>query len=95
MIKNYMEELVLEAVKELSKKLSVCTCEKYMLDVAAIALNQLPPKYLVTEKGEVYSKIESLTQQFGVDIITTVTKAIEIVNNNPQHYCVKNLLKEI
>jgi len=84
-LKNYMEELVFDAIKNLSKELSVCTCEKCMFDVAAIALNDLPTKYVVTEKGMLYSKIETLKQQFEVDIITAVTKAIEKVNKNPQH----------
>jgi len=90
-LKNFMEELVFDAVKDLSKELSVCTCEKCMLDVAAIALNDLPPKYVVTEKGKLYSKIETLKQQFEVDIITAVTKAIEKVNKNPQHEGVKGV----
>jgi len=84
-LKNYMEELVFDAIKNLSKELSDCTCEKFMFDVAAIALNDLPTKYVVTEKGMLYSKIETLKQQFEVDIITAVTKAIEKVNKNPQH----------
>lgn len=85
MLKNYMEELVFGAVQDLSAKLSTCTCEKCLLDISAIALNELPTKYVVTEKGELYSKIETLKQQFEVDITTAVTKAIRIVNKNPQH----------
>jgi len=85
LLKNYMEELVFNMIEDLSKKISICTCQKCMLDIAAIALNELPPKYVVTEKGELYSKLEILKQQFEVDIVSSVTKAIEKVGNHPQH----------
>ena len=82
LLKNYMEELVFNMIEDLSKKISICTCQKC---IAAIALNELPPKYVVTEKGELYSKLEILKQQFEVDIVSSVTKAIEKVGNHPQH----------
>ena len=45
------------------------------MDIASKALNDLPPHYVVTEKGEVYSKINALRQQFEVDVISAITKA--------------------
>ncbi len=50
-IKNYMEDVVFGQMKEVLADINMCTCEKCLLDVAAIALNDLPPKYVVTEKG--------------------------------------------
>lgn len=84
-IKNYMEEIVYNLMKEVLTDINVCTCEKCLMDIAAIALNDLPPKYIVTEKGELYSKINALRQQFEVDVIAAITKAAVIVKRNPRH----------
>lgn len=84
-IKNYMEEIVFNLMEEVLKDINVCTCEKCILDIAALALNDLPPKYIVTEKGELYSKINTLKQQFEVDVISALTKAAVLVKRNPKH----------
>ncbi len=84
-IKNYMEEVVLSFMKEVIDDIDVCTCPKCAMDMAAIALNNLPPKYIVTEKGELYSRINSLKQQFEVDVILELTKAAGVVRDNPRH----------
>lgn len=84
-IKNYMEEIVFKQIKDVLKDIEICTCEKCTMDIAALALNNLPPKYVVTEKGELYSKIDTLKQQFEVDVIAAITKAAVTVKRNPRH----------
>lgn len=85
LIKNYMEEIVFNTMKEILDDLNVCKCEKCILDMAAIALNDLPSKYIVTAKGELYSKVNLLKQQFEVDVISAITKAAILVKRNPKH----------
>lgn len=85
MIKNYMEEIVFNLINEVLEDINVCNCEKCTMDIAAIALNDLPPKYIVTEKGELYSKINALKQQFEVDVIAAITKAAVLVKRKPRH----------
>lgn len=85
LLKNYMEEIVFNLLKEVLDDINVCTCEKCMLDIAAIALNDLPPKYIVTEKGELYTKVNALKQQFEVDVISAITKAAVLVKRKPRH----------
>jgi competence protein ComFB len=80
-----MEEIVFNKMKDVLTDINMCTCDKCLLDIAAIALNDLPPKYLVTEKGELYSKINTLKQQFEVDVIAAITKAAVLVKRNPRH----------
>lgn len=83
---NCMETAVINMTSHILKKQeNICTCEKCKLDIVAIALNNLPPKYVVSEKGEVYTKIKEMEAQFDVDIIKELTKAIEIVSKNPRH----------
>lgn len=84
-IKNYMEEVVYMLIDDILNDLNFCRCKKCTMDIAAIALNQLPPKYIVTEKGELYSKISTLKQQFEVDVISAITKAAVLVKRSPRH----------
>ncbi|OPZ92967.1 MAG: Late competence development protein ComFB [Firmicutes bacterium ADurb.Bin419] len=84
-IKNYMEEIVFSLMKEVLDDINVCSCDKCILDIAAIALNDLPTRYIVSEKGELYSKINSLKQQFEVDVISAITKAAVLVKRSPRH----------
>ncbi|NMA66121.1 MAG: late competence development ComFB family protein [Clostridiaceae bacterium] len=84
-LKNYMEEVVKYAVEEILHDINVCQCERCKLDIIAKSLNDLPPKYVITPKGEVYSKINKLRNQFEVDVIAAVTKAAILVKRNPSH----------
>jgi len=86
-LKNYMEDLVwdqLDAV--IARHPGVCNCEKCKYDITALALNFLPPRYIVTAKGETFTRIKSLEQQFNIDIIAAISQAIKIVSGRPQHH---------
>ena len=83
---NYTEQLVIEQLEELleqDKYSEVCKCEKCILDMCTYSLNRLRPQYVVSHKGEVYTKIQDFNQQSKVDVMSTVAKAIEIVSENP------------
>jgi len=80
-----MEVCVGDLIDPVLKDIDCCTCEKCLLDIMAIALNELPPKYVVTRKGEMYTKLWVLRQQLDVDIISALTKAAAAVGKNPRH----------
>ncbi|MGM0379371.1 MAG: late competence development ComFB family protein [Bacillota bacterium] len=85
-IHNFMEVAVEKLLPRVLKSYpGVCTCDKCMTDIKAIALNNLKPKYVSTEKGELYSKVDGMSNQFEVDIEKEIVKAIEIVKENPRH----------
>ncbi|NLG89708.1 MAG: late competence development ComFB family protein [Clostridiaceae bacterium] len=84
-IKNYMEEVVFHCMDDVLKDINMCKCEICRMDIAAKALNDLPPQYVVTKKGEVYSKINNLKVQFEVDVISAITKAAVLVKRYPRH----------
>ena len=84
-LQNYMEEIVLEMMDDILSEMNVCKCDRCIIDVAGKALNDLPTKYFVTEKGKLYSKIDVLKNQFEVDIITAITKAAILVKRSPNH----------
>jgi competence protein ComFB len=84
-LKNHMEEVVFNQMKYVLEDVKMCKCEKCQMDIAAIALNELPPKYVVTEKGVLFSKIDSLQQQFEIDVTAAIIKAAQIVRKAPWH----------
>lgn len=84
-LKNYMEEIIFNLIDQVIIDMDVCKCEKCINDIAAITLNSLPAKYVVTEKGELYSKVSLLKVQVEVDVITEITKAALLVKENPKH----------
>lgn len=84
-LKNMMEILVLEKLDEMSDQLDCCKCEKCRLDIASYALNRLPPKYVATYLGEVYSKLDTLSVQYDADLLNAIYQAAQIVKENPSH----------
>lgn len=80
-----MEEVVFNLIDQVIVDIDVCKCEKCVKDIAAITLNSLPTKYVVTEKGELYSKVSLLKMQVEVDVITAITKAALLVKESPKH----------
>lgn len=84
-ITNYMEILVYEVLDTVIKEMDLCKCERCRMDIAALALNSLSPKYVVTYDEILYTKMNLLYQQFEVDIITAVTKAAMAIKENPRH----------
>lgn len=85
-LKNYMETLVWQYLPDvLASHRDACTCQHCRYDVAALALNFLPPRYVVTAKGQTLAKVKSLDQQFYVDIVTALTNAITLVKSRPHH----------
>lgn len=86
MIKNYMEDAVDHILPKLLEDYgNICKCNQCLEDIKAIALNSLEPRYVVTDKGSVYVKLNELINQFNTDVIKELVKAIDIVSNNPRH----------
>ncbi len=84
---NVMEILVSETIDEIfNLDKSICDCCRCRLDICAVALNNLPTKYVVTAQGEVLHRTSVLKNQFKVDIIRELTEAIETVRENPHHF---------
>ncbi len=83
---NYMEDVVFENLdKLLSEQNDMCKCDRCKLDIAAMVLNHVPAKYVVTQKGSIYTRLAELGLQFRADIIRELTRAIEIVRKKPNH----------
>lgn len=90
MLKNYSEVAVQALLNEVvdnyqKKNLGICTCESCLEDIAAAALNRLPPRYAVTEKGKIYTSVAF--EQIGgkAEVIAAIIHALAIVSKNPRH----------
>ena len=85
-LKNVMEDVVASYVDEvLEQDKEFCGCPHCRLDVIAVSLNYLKPKYVVSPKGYAYAKIDELQAQFRADTIVAATRAMKIVKRNPRH----------
>lgn len=83
---NFMEDVVKSYVDEvIEKDPSFCGCDRCRLDVIALALNSVDPKYVVTTKGYAYARMGELQAQFRADTIVAVTKALRTVKEHPLH----------
>lgn len=92
MVKNVMETLVWNSLENVLDNFpNACKCNICKCDIAAIALNNLTPKYVATEIGEIYSKTEILENQYRADVISAITRAIIRVMQYPR--C--NVLKKV
>lgn len=79
---NLAEQLVADRLEAVFEKFNCCRCDKCRHDVAALALNALPPQYVVAEPEEIPAL---LAQAPTKDIPGALVKAILQVKSNPQH----------
>jgi len=88
-IHNYVEDVVKDVLDEMIRNQEAlkefCENDGNRMDIVAATLNKLMPKYAVTAKGRVYTKIEELAAQYKADVIREISKAIEVVKGNPRH----------
>ncbi|NBC28450.1 MAG: competence protein ComFB [Spirochaetes bacterium] len=81
---NEAEHLViheLETQLEFSENADVCRTQDCMLDMAAFALNQVPPLYRATLLGRIYA--QELDQKYHDQVTEAVRTAIARVRDNP------------
>lgn len=88
MVKNYMEILVDEILKDSIKKnksFVKCGCEECIDNIKAIALNNIKPFYVTCKVGEVYGTYNNKIVQNRADIAVEISKAADIVGEKPKH----------
>jgi len=85
-IKNYMEDIAKRNRDEqMSNRTDICKCDRCKLDVFAYAINHLPPKYVVTDRGHIFTKLQEMEVQFNADVTREVLKAIEFIKSHKRH----------
>lgn len=86
-LKNFNEYIVDHLIHDILKQYTdICKCDKCILDIKAITLNHMDPKYVVSEKGELFSKMNyQFKQQEIINATKFIVQAIELVSKNPHH----------
>ncbi|MCU0650951.1 MAG: late competence development ComFB family protein [Candidatus Omnitrophica bacterium] len=85
-IQNYMEDVVQDELELLlSERDNICKCQKCKYDMMVMALNKLPPQYVITNRGRLYTKLTEQEAQFKADVVKELTRSILKVSRNPQH----------
>lgn len=88
MLKNYMEDVVLDVLRDItikSRHPECCFCEKCTQDIIALSLSRLKGKYAASLEGEIFARVEQSTRQVRADALLAVMEAINIVAKNPRH----------
>jgi hypothetical protein len=87
-LKNYNEDLVLETVKIVLKdRKDIHPTRSFILDVAAYALNRIPPKYITSERGFTREFVDAGNGNGEegeklinvIELITLINHAVEVV----------------
>lgn len=81
-IHNYYESLVQERIAETDEYKNDKMDEDFLEDVACVALNQLPPKYVRYSVDLIFYMSTQERDEIYVNVDEAIRKAIETVSNN-------------
>ncbi len=84
-IVNVMERLVREKAPQYISQFHVCGCRRCLADVTALALTELPAKYVVINRSAVSPLMNFYSTKYAGRITVEVTKACMAVQKNPHH----------
>lgn len=82
---NVCEELVRDKVHEYMDRFNECKCKRCVADTMALALTNLPPKYVVLNNKNEIPFISFYENKYRILLMTELTKACLTVNSNPRH----------
>ncbi|MBR5486086.1 MAG: late competence development ComFB family protein [Oscillospiraceae bacterium] len=81
-IANVMERVVLERLDDAFSKFKCCKCDRCRKDVVALALNKLPPRYIVVDEKDISSYAAMINT---AEVTTAIVQAVLQVRSNPRH----------
>lgn len=84
-LRNYMEDVILEKYGHTIKMLKACTCEKCKKDIMAYALNELPSHYIAVKPVMIEDTVRELRSSLEVKVSSALIQAVQHVKANPQH----------
>lgn len=79
---NVMEGIVLNKLDSVLSRFQCCRCDRCKKDIVAMALNKLPPKYMVLSSGQVPPDIDAQTN---AQVVTAMIQATIRVRAKPRH----------
>ncbi len=86
LVHNVMEDLIRTEIDENIVNLGICPCPICRKDLLALTLNNVKPKYVSTEKGEIITKAGSLASWEGrMKLLAEVTHYASMIKEKPRH----------
>ena len=82
---NLTQAMVEEKADKLMKQFGMCTCNRCKVDVTAIALTNLPAKYVVTQNKEVLPLLSMYEERYSAAVTVQVMNACRMVMKRPHH----------
>lgn len=82
---NVMELLVEEPLEKYVKLFGLCTCQRCLADVRALALSRLSPKYVVLPASAVKPMLSLYQAKWEATVIAQVIQACKTVMESPRH----------
>lgn len=79
---NLMEGVVLSKLDSVLSRFQCCRCDRCKKDIVALALNKLPPKYMVLSHGQVPPDLDP---QVNAQVVTAMIQAAIRVRAKPRH----------
>ena len=67
------------------KSFNMCTCNRCKVDVTAIALSNLPSKYVATQTTEMIPLLSMYESKNSAAVTAQVMNACELVKRRPHH----------
>ena len=85
LLRNFIEDIVLDKLEHTITMLRGCECEWCKKDVMALALNDLPSVYIVIDPQELAQTLKTLRSHYEVKVASALIKAVQTVKTNPRH----------
>ncbi len=85
-VANVMERLVDEQFPiVMAKYPDACCCRQCLSDIKALTLNNVKPRYVSTDRGDLFERVNISDMLVKVDVLRAMTEAAEKVTNNCRH----------
>ena len=84
-LRNFMEDIVLEKLNHTIQMLRGCECERCKKDAVALTLNAMPASYLCVLPSQAEETLRSLRGQCEVKVTAALIKAVQTVKQAPNH----------
>lgn len=82
---NVMQALVEDKTDKYIRMFNLCSCPRCRIDVIALALSNLPAKYVVAKPHELIPRLSIYEQKFSAAVVTQVMSACRKVLERPHH----------
>ena len=82
---NVTQALVEDKTEKYMKMFGMCTCNRCRIDVIALALSNLPAKYVVARPKDMIPRLSMYESKYSAAVITQVMKACKKVIDLPHH----------